>query len=45
MLTAPYRVALVGCGLPGGAARRTLVERWGGYADGDFPEDDELWLR
>ena len=19
--------------------RRTLVERWGGYADGDFPED------
>jgi cellulose synthase/poly-beta-1,6-N-acetylglucosamine synthase-like glycosyltransferase len=25
--------------------RRTLVERWGGYADGDFPEDYELWLR
>jgi len=25
--------------------RRTLVERWGGYAAGDFPEDYELWLR
>jgi glycosyltransferase involved in cell wall biosynthesis len=25
--------------------RRTLVERWGGYADGDVPEDYELWLR
>jgi glycosyltransferase involved in cell wall biosynthesis len=25
--------------------RRTLVERWGGYAEGDFPEDYELWLR
>lgn len=25
--------------------RRSLVERWGGYADGDFPEDYELWLR
>jgi glycosyltransferase involved in cell wall biosynthesis len=25
--------------------RRTLVERWGGYRDGEFPEDYELWLR
>jgi glycosyltransferase involved in cell wall biosynthesis len=25
--------------------RRTLVERWGGYAEGDFPEDYDLWLR
>jgi glycosyltransferase involved in cell wall biosynthesis len=25
--------------------RRTLVERHGAYADGDFPEDYELWLR
>ncbi|MGE9984233.1 glycosyltransferase [Desulfovibrio sp. SGI.169] len=25
--------------------RREAVERWGGYADGDFPEDWELWLR
>jgi glycosyltransferase involved in cell wall biosynthesis len=25
--------------------RRELVERHGGYADGDFPEDYELWLR
>lgn len=25
--------------------RREVVERWGGYADGDFPEDYELWLR
>lgn len=25
--------------------RRELVERWGGYLDGDFPEDYELWLR
>jgi glycosyltransferase involved in cell wall biosynthesis len=25
--------------------RRALVERWGGYAEGDFPEDYELWLR
>ncbi len=25
--------------------RRALVERFGPYADGDFPEDYELWLR
>ena len=25
--------------------RRELVERYGGYLDGDFPEDYELWLR
>ncbi len=25
--------------------RRTLVERLGGYRDGPFPEDYELWLR
>lgn len=25
--------------------RRELVERLGGYASGDFPEDYELWLR
>jgi glycosyltransferase involved in cell wall biosynthesis len=25
--------------------RRALVDRWGGYAHGDFPEDYELWLR
>ncbi len=25
--------------------RRRAVERWGGYRDGDFPEDFELWLR
>ncbi|MGA2446802.1 MAG: glycosyltransferase family 2 protein [Opitutaceae bacterium] len=25
--------------------RRELVERHGGYHDGDFPEDYELWLR
>jgi glycosyltransferase involved in cell wall biosynthesis len=25
--------------------RRTLVERLGGYREGDFPEDYELWLR
>lgn len=25
--------------------RRALVEHWGGYEDGDFPEDYELWLR
>lgn len=25
--------------------RRTLVVQWGGYRDGDFPEDYELWLR
>lgn len=25
--------------------RRAAVERWGGYADGDFAEDWELWLR
>lgn len=25
--------------------RRDLVARFGGYADGDFPEDYELWLR
>jgi glycosyltransferase involved in cell wall biosynthesis len=25
--------------------RRALVERWGGYLDGAFPEDYELWLR
>lgn len=25
--------------------RRELVERWGAYRAGDFPEDYELWLR
>jgi glycosyltransferase involved in cell wall biosynthesis len=25
--------------------RRSLVARWGGYREGDFPEDHELWLR
>jgi len=25
--------------------RRELIDRHGGYADGDFPEDYELWLR
>lgn len=25
--------------------RRNLIERHGGYRDGDFPEDYELWLR
>ncbi len=25
--------------------RRDLVERYGGYREGDFPEDYELWLR
>ncbi len=25
--------------------RRELVDRFGGYRDGDFPEDYELWLR
>jgi glycosyltransferase involved in cell wall biosynthesis len=25
--------------------RRELLERWGGYRDGAFPEDYELWLR
>ncbi len=25
--------------------RRALVEEYGGYRDGDFPEDYELWLR
>lgn len=25
--------------------RRELIERYGGYRDGDFPEDYELWLR
>jgi hypothetical protein len=25
--------------------RRASYERWGGYADGPFPEDWELWLR
>ena len=25
--------------------RRELVDRYGGYRDGDFPEDYELWLR
>ena len=25
--------------------RRDLIERHGGYRDGDFPEDYELWLR
>lgn len=25
--------------------RRTLVDQFGGYRDGDFPEDYELWLR
>ena len=25
--------------------RRDLVDRFGGYVDGDFPEDYELWLR
>jgi glycosyltransferase involved in cell wall biosynthesis len=25
--------------------RRELIDRFGGYADGEFPEDYELWLR
>jgi len=25
--------------------RRSAVERWGGYREGDFPEDFEMWLR
>jgi hypothetical protein len=25
--------------------RRELAARWGGYREGDFPEDYELWLR
>ncbi len=25
--------------------RRVLIERFGGYREGDFPEDYELWLR
>lgn len=25
--------------------RRELAEKWAGYAEGDFPEDWELWLR
>lgn len=25
--------------------RRTCVEKWGDYKNGDFPEDYELWLR
>jgi glycosyltransferase involved in cell wall biosynthesis len=25
--------------------RRTVLTRYGGYAEGDFPEDYELWLR
>lgn len=25
--------------------RREVIDRFGGYADGDFPEDYELWLR
>ena len=25
--------------------RRELIEKWGGYRDGVFPEDYELWLR
>jgi glycosyltransferase involved in cell wall biosynthesis len=25
--------------------RRSVMERWGGYRAGDFPEDYELWLR
>lgn len=30
---------------PSVAFRRELVERLGGYRNGDFPEDYELWLR
>lgn len=30
---------------PSVAFRRELVERFGGYRDGEFPEDYELWLR
>ena len=30
---------------PSAMFRRELVDRFGGYADGDFPEDYELWLR
>ncbi len=30
---------------PGATLRRSAVERIGGYRDGDFPEDYDLWLR
>ena len=30
---------------PSAMFRRTAVQRFGGYADGDFAEDWELWLR
>ncbi len=30
---------------PSAMFRRELVSRYGGYRDGDFPEDYELWLR
>src|SRR5204862_7714986 len=30
---------------PSGMFRRVLLQEYGGYASGDFPEDYELWLR
>lgn len=30
---------------PSAMFRRELINRWGGYREGDFPEDYEFWLR